>query len=126
MSTATRRRHSMRELSRSCADMQGVHAQAPRQSGLATSQRRRYTARLPVASMHEFGGWLRGRRKAAGGPEGGGMRANPWVDHVLADEALTRGLGDEEARVLVEWLVDKAEDLALKGPAAVGPAVQRL
>src|SRR2546430_15893246 len=49
---------------------------------------------------------------------GGGMRANPWVDYVLADEALTRGLGDEEARVLIEWLVDKAEELPGDGPAA--------
>jgi hypothetical protein len=28
---------------------------------------------------------------------------------ILADEALTRGLGDAEARMLVEWLVDQAE-----------------
>jgi hypothetical protein len=31
---------------------------------------------------------------------------------ILRDEALTRGLGDPEARVLVEWLVDQAEEFA--------------
>src|SRR5271155_1295674 len=56
------------------------------------------------------------------------MRANPWVHYVLADEALTRGLGDEEARVLVEWLVDKAEQLArdVRGDSVAGNAVRRL
>jgi hypothetical protein len=45
------------------------------------------------------------------------MRANPLVHRVLADEALTRGLGDEEARVLVEWLVERAEVLACQAEA---------
>ena len=31
------------------------------------------------------------------------------LSRVLDDEALTRGLGDAEARVLVEWLVEQAE-----------------
>jgi hypothetical protein len=39
------------------------------------------------------------------------MVANPLLQHILSDEGLTRGLGDAEARVLVEWLVDQAEDL---------------
>jgi hypothetical protein len=30
---------------------------------------------------------------------------------ILADDALTRRLGDAEARVLVEWLVEQAEQL---------------
>jgi hypothetical protein len=30
---------------------------------------------------------------------------------IVSDEALTRGLGDPEARLLVEWLVDHTEDL---------------
>jgi hypothetical protein len=33
------------------------------------------------------------------------------LHHILSDERLTRGLGDEEARVLVEWLVEEAEEL---------------
>ena len=37
------------------------------------------------------------------------MQCSPLVRHVLHDEALTRGLGDAEARVLVEWLVEWAE-----------------
>ena len=40
------------------------------------------------------------------------MQASPLLRHVLQDEAVTRGLGDPEARVLVEWLVDWAELLA--------------
>ena len=40
------------------------------------------------------------------------MLARPFLSHILADEALTRGLGDAEARVLVEWLVEQAEHLA--------------
>ena len=31
---------------------------------------------------------------------------------ILHDDALTRHLGDSEARILVEWLVDRAEYLA--------------
>jgi hypothetical protein len=51
------------------------------------------------------------------------MRTNPLLDPILDDDALTRGLGDEEARVLVEWLVDWAERLALEpGAGAAGRA----
>jgi len=31
---------------------------------------------------------------------------------ILHDESITRHLGDAEARALVEWLVDRAEELA--------------
>jgi hypothetical protein len=34
------------------------------------------------------------------------------IRHVLRDDALTRGLGDIEARMLVEWLADWTELLA--------------
>ena len=44
------------------------------------------------------------------------MQSTPMVRHVLYDEALTRGLGDVEARMLVEWLVDWAEMLADMAP----------
>jgi hypothetical protein len=40
------------------------------------------------------------------------MPVQPLLYHILSDEGLTRGLGDAEARVLVEWLVERAEDLA--------------
>ncbi len=40
------------------------------------------------------------------------MLAKPLVSHILTNEALTRGLGDPEARILVEWLVERAERLA--------------
>ncbi len=44
------------------------------------------------------------------------MQARQLLSHILDDDALTRGLGDEEARVLVEWLVDEAEHLAEADP----------
>jgi hypothetical protein len=37
------------------------------------------------------------------------MATNQLVSDVLHDEALTRGLADPEARMLVEWLVDHIE-----------------
>jgi hypothetical protein len=40
------------------------------------------------------------------------MLARPLLRDILTDEGLTRGLGDPEARVLVEWLVEQAERLA--------------
>jgi hypothetical protein len=46
----------------------------------------------------------------------------PLVRAILDDEALTRHLGDAEARVLVEWLVERAEYLA--GTAGTSAAVQ--
>jgi hypothetical protein len=39
------------------------------------------------------------------------MVANPLLHRILSDERLTHGLGDAEARVLVEWLVEQAEEL---------------
>ena len=39
------------------------------------------------------------------------MLAKLLLSQILHNEALTRGLGDEEARVLVEWLVDQTEAL---------------
>ena len=51
-----------------------------------------------------------------------------WVlNHILDDEGLTRHLGDAEARLLVEWLVDQAECLGETLPAeAVMAEVRRL
>lgn len=34
---------------------------------------------------------------------------DPMIRHVLRDEGLTRGLGDIEARMLVEWVADWTE-----------------
>ena len=47
---------------------------------------------------------------------------------IVDDEALTRGLGDPEARMLVDWLVEYAERQADLGHAEgdVGEAVGRL
>ena len=37
------------------------------------------------------------------------MLTKPFLSQVLANDALTRGLGDPEARVLVEWVVEQVE-----------------
>jgi hypothetical protein len=42
----------------------------------------------------------------------GKMLPKPLLSPILDDEGLTRGLGDPEARVLVEWLVDQVDHLA--------------
>jgi hypothetical protein len=55
------------------------------------------------------------------------MLARPLLSHILEDDALTRGLGDPEARVLVEWLVEQAERLgAEKDDEASGREVRKL
>ena len=36
------------------------------------------------------------------------MSVTALLQPVLSDDLLTRGLGDEEARLLVEWLADRA------------------
>jgi hypothetical protein len=43
------------------------------------------------------------------------MLAKRLLSQVFDDDLLTRGLGDPEARVLVEWLVERAEALAAAG-----------
>jgi hypothetical protein len=40
------------------------------------------------------------------------MLAKPLLNHILETESLTRGLEDPEARILVEWLVENAEQVA--------------
>jgi hypothetical protein len=40
------------------------------------------------------------------------MLARPLLSEILDNDALTRGLGDPEARILVEWLVERTERLA--------------
>ena len=46
--------------------------------------------------------------------------------HILRDEAVTRGLGDVEARMIVEWLADRDEKAAVTAPTeAAGWAVVR-
>jgi len=40
------------------------------------------------------------------------MRVHSLLEPILGDDTLTRGLGDAEARVLIEWLVERAEELA--------------
>ncbi len=40
------------------------------------------------------------------------LLARPLLSQVLDNDAVTRGLADPEARILVEWLVERAERLA--------------
>jgi hypothetical protein len=55
------------------------------------------------------------------------MPVQSLLHHILSDEGLTRGLGDAEARVLVEWLVERAEDLAQSAaPDTADLVVRRL
>jgi hypothetical protein len=41
----------------------------------------------------------------------------PLLSHILSNDSLTRSLGDPEARMLVEWLVDEAERIAHQAPS---------
>jgi hypothetical protein len=55
------------------------------------------------------------------------MCLKPLLRPILDDESLTRGLGDAEARALVEWLVQRAEEChARAGAGAVPDVVARL
>jgi hypothetical protein len=40
------------------------------------------------------------------------MLDRAFLRPILDDDSLTRGLGDEEARLMVDWLVERAENLA--------------
>src|SRR5688572_16254483 len=73
------------------------------------------------------GNHVRGRLRMAGERGGSRMLARSVLNHILEDEAMTRNLGDAEARVLVEWMVDEAENLSPTLPADVTLAeVQRI
>ncbi len=54
------------------------------------------------------------------------MPVDALLHLILSDEALTRGLGDAEARVLIEWLVDRAEQLAREGSPGAAAEVRGL
>ena len=41
------------------------------------------------------------------------MLSTPLVRHILRDEAVTRGLGDVEAQMIVEWLAERAEQAGI-------------
>ncbi len=38
------------------------------------------------------------------------MLTRPLLNYILRDESLVRGLMDPEARLLIEWLVERAEE----------------
>ena len=44
------------------------------------------------------------------------MLSRAFLNEIVRDESLVRGLGDPEARVLIEWLVDRAEVLSWVEP----------
>ena len=47
------------------------------------------------------------------------MQDRTFFRPILDDESLTRGLGDEEARMLIDWLVERAENLVASTLAQV-------
>ncbi|HJZ93169.1 MAG TPA: hypothetical protein VKE40_19990 [Gemmataceae bacterium] len=47
------------------------------------------------------------------------MQSTPLLRHILRDEAVTRGLGDVEARMIVEWMADRVEQIAASVPTDV-------
>src|SRR5262245_12912476 len=68
------------------------------------------------------GGAGRAEAGPVGGARGGRMLSRPLLNEIVCNERLVRGLGDPEARVLVEWLVDRAE----AAPGDPTEAVRRL
>jgi hypothetical protein len=56
------------------------------------------------------------------------MLSKPLLAPILDNDALTRGLGDAEARMLVEWLVEEADRRAAESDAdeATAREVERL
>jgi len=56
------------------------------------------------------------------------MLSRPLLSRVLHNDALTRGLNDPEARILVEWLVEHVEAVARSesSVASATSAVERL
>ncbi|HZU36252.1 MAG TPA: hypothetical protein VFA18_10100 [Gemmataceae bacterium] len=53
------------------------------------------------------------------------MLAKPLLAPILTNDALTRGLADPEARILIEWLVEQAERFA-GSPASEGEILHRV
>lgn len=56
------------------------------------------------------------------------MLARSVLGHILDDDTLTRHLGDAEARVLIEWLVEEAEraDHTTQSPGVLESEVRQL
>ncbi len=52
------------------------------------------------------------------------MLTKPLLSYILDNDLLTRGLGDPEARMLVEWLVDQAEQIAAAAPSELAAQEQ--
>jgi hypothetical protein len=52
------------------------------------------------------------------------MRVRRLLDLILTNDALTRGLSDPEARILVEWLTDRVEHLALEASSENAAAAE--
>lgn len=54
------------------------------------------------------------------------MVAKELLSPILDDETLTRGLGDAESRALVEWLVERSEEIHRHGRRDVRIAIQSM
>ena len=54
------------------------------------------------------------------------MLAKPLLNRILYDEAVTRGSGGPRARILVEWLAERADEVSADGATALPEILQRL
>jgi hypothetical protein len=57
--------------------------------------------------------------------EGERMLTRPLLNQILFDEAMVRGLLDPEARVLIEWLVERAEEATWEHDEATSEKIVR-
>lgn len=64
--------------------------------------------------------------RAAAGFGGQEMLARALLSRIVRDDAMTRGLADPEARLLVEWLVERAEAWADLAAHVVEGRIQAL
>src|SRR5262249_13241238 len=92
----------------------------------------------PPSGRYDRGPSTVRRTGSAGGPRAPGERLcparhprgtqvmQPLLRPILDDEALTRHLGDAEARMLVEWLVERAERVPGTAVASVAARVAAL
>src|SRR5256885_14417261 len=53
------------------------------------------------------------------------MLTRPLLNRILLDEGIVRGLLDPEARLMIEWLVDRAEEATWEHDESTSDAIVR-
>ena len=94
------------------AVQQGITTEGPELNGEVGGNRRTPVGLVVTTSGEDRDRTGEGDRPSAGGGNRMPMSCEPLLRHVLQDDALTRGLEDIEARMLIEWLTDWTELLA--------------